>query len=325
MQYMFNVQRRFAGNWLVEVGYLGSVSHHLQGFQDPNQGIPGTVGSAVSREPWPADMGIIQEVEDGANAEYNALSVKATRRFTHGFSLISSWTWAKSIDDTSGVRPQGGDVLYPQNSYCIDPCERGLSAFNVKNRFVASALYDLPVGKGEVLNINNGFLNAVVGGWQSGGILTLQSGTPGSPTLGGVDNASTAEGGYDRPDATGLSPYVSNPTPSRYFSLAAMYEAPAGQFGNVGRESLVGPSIFNIDFEVHKQFKMPYNEKHVLQFRFEAFNVLNHPNWAMPQLNILSGSSQAGLPSGDSHTGFGQVTSTVTSMRQIQLGLKYAF
>jgi Carboxypeptidase regulatory-like domain len=325
LQYLFNVQRQFAGNWLVEAGYLGSESHHLQDLMNSNQGIPGTVGSATSRRPW-QDFSTIQEIANGSNAVYNSLSVKVTRRFTRGFSLVSSWTWSRSIDDGSDIRPQGGDngSGIPQNSYCVDPCERGLSAFNVKNRFVVSPLYDLPVGKGQTLNINNRFLNALLGGWQSGGIFTLQSGTPGTLNIGGVDNASTT-GGDDRPDATGLSPYLSNPTPSRYYSLAAYYEAPPGQFGNVGRESIVAPGIFNIDFELHKQFRMPYKDNHILQFRFEAFNALNHPNWGMPNLNILAGAAQAGLPGTDSHTGFGQITSTTTSMRQMQLGLKYVF
>jgi hypothetical protein len=325
MQYMFNIQRQFAGNWLIEAGYLGGVSHHLQGLMNSNQGIPGTVGSAVSRRPW-TDFSTIQGIANGANAEYNSLSIKVTRRFTRGLSLVSSWTWARSIDDTSGIRPQNYDNNsgIPQNSYCINPCERGLSAFNVKNRFVVSALYELPVGKGQILNINNRFLDAIAGGWQTGGILTLQSGTPGTLTIGGVDNAGTT-GTDDRPDATGLSPYLSNRTPSRYFSLGAYYEAPAGQFGNVGRESIVGPGIFNIDFELHKQFRMPYNENHVVQFRLEAFNVLNHPNWAMPNLNILAGAAQAAMPSTASHTGFGIVTGTSIAMRQVQLGLKYVF
>jgi hypothetical protein len=238
--------------------------------------------------------------------------------------VISSYTWSKSIDDTSGIRVQGYDTLFPQNSYCI-ACERGLSAFDVRHRFVTSVLYDLPVGRGRALNLNNPFLNGVIGGWQTGGILTLQSGVPGSLSIGGVDNASTADGGYDRPDATGTSPYLSNPTPSRYYSLAAYYEAPAGQFGNVGRNTIEGPGIFNIDFEVHKEFHMFYKESHVLQFRFEAFNVLNHANWSMPNLNVLSGSAQAGLPATDAHQGFGVVSGTATSMRQIQLGLKYTF
>jgi len=82
-------------------------------------------------------------------------------------------------------------------------------------------------------------------------------------------------------------------------------------------EIVTRPGLVNLDFYLHKQFVMPYNEHHVLQFRFEAFNVLNHPNWAMPQLNILSGSSQPGLPSVDSHTGFGQVTTMVPSVDNV--------
>jgi hypothetical protein len=190
---------------------------------------------------------------------------------------------------------------------------------------VISSLYDLPIGKGQMLNVTNPILNAIVGGWQAGGIVTAQTGVPGTLTIGGVDNASTDEGGYDRPSSFGISPYLSNPTPSRYLNLAAFYEAPAGQFGNVGRNTIEGPGIFNVDFQVHKVFRMPWKETHQLQFRLEAFNVLNHPNWSMPNLNILSGAAQAGLPATDAHQGFGVSTGTSTGMRQVQLGLKYSF
>jgi hypothetical protein len=122
-----------------------------------------------------------------------------------------------------------------------------------------------------------------------------------------------------------VSPYLANPTPSRYFSLDAFAEAPAGQFGNVGRNAVRGPGIVGFDAEIHKTFKMPYMEGHVVQFRFEAFNVLNHPNWGMPNLNILSGATVAGKTARDSHQNFGVVTGTATAMRQIQLGLKYTF
>jgi len=323
MQYLLNIQHQLTQSLAVEAGYLGSQSRHLQGFQDVNQSVPGTVGSATSRAPWPG-FNNIQYVQDGGTGNYNSLSLKATQRFHQGLILIGSYTWAKSIDTTSGIRTQGFDTLYPQNSYCL-ACERGLSSFDTRHRFVSSVLYDLPVGKGRPLNIGNPVANAIIGGWQLVGILTLQSGMPGTLSIGGVDNASTAEGGYDRPNATGVSPYVDNPTPSRYWSLAAYAEAPPGQFGNVGRNSIIGPGIINLDAEMHKEFRMPYKEGHALQFRFEAFNVLNHPNWGMPNLNILAGAAQPGQPSTVAHQNFGVVTSTATSMRQIQLGLKYFF
>ena len=323
MQFAFNVQNEFAKNWALEVGYLGGLSRHLQGFQDINQALPGTVGSANSRMPYPG-FSNIQLVQDGTNANYNALSVKVTRRFSQGISVISSYTWSKSIDATSGIRNQGYDTLYPQNSYCLS-CERGLSSFDTRQRIVTSVLYDLPMGKNKMLHINNSVANTIIGDWQLGGILTLQSGMPGNLGIGGVDNASTAAGGYDRPNATGVSPYLDNPTPSRYYNLAAFTEAPAGQFGNVGRNAIIGPGIIGFDSEVHKSFKMPYKEGHVLQFRFEAFNVLNHPNWQMPTLNILSGAVQAGKAATDAHQNFGVVSSIQGAMRQIQLGLKYSF
>ncbi|HSU30180.1 MAG TPA: TonB-dependent receptor [Bryobacteraceae bacterium] len=323
MQYLFNIQQQLSPNWAVEAGYLGTLSRHLQGFQDVNQAVPGTIGNIASRTPYPG-FSNIQLVHDGGNGSYNSLSIKATRRFSQGVSVISSYTWAKSVDTTSGIRNQGSDTLYPQNSYCLS-CERALSAFDTRHRMVTSVLYDLPVGNGKLVNITNPVVNAIVGSWQAGGILTLQSGMPGTLTIGGVDNASTGAGGYDRPNFTGISPYLDNPTPSRYWNLAAFTEAPPGQFGNVGRNSIEGPGIIGFDAEVHKQFRMPYKEGHVLQFRFEAFNVLNHPNWSMPTLNILSGAAQPGLPARAAHQNFGVVSGTSTPMRQIQLGLKYSF
>jgi hypothetical protein len=332
MEYLMNVQRQLSNNWVVEAGYLGSISRHLYGFLDANQPIPGTT-SLASRTPFAQrdasgnfvsqQFGVIQLVSDGANGNYNAGSLKVTKRFSGGLSVISSYTYAKSMDNTSGIRVQGFDTLYPQNSGCLS-CERGLSSFNVKHRFVTSVLYDLPVGKGKGLNIANPVLDAVVGGWQLGGVWTAQTGLPQVISIGGVDRSATGVG-YDRPNATGSSAYVSNPTPSRWYDPAAFVEAPAGAFGNVGRNTLVGPGIFGFDFAAHKEFRMPYKEGHILKFRFEAFNVLNHPSWGNPNGNILAGAAFAGQPSTNAHQGFGVITGTAVQMRQVQLALKYTF
>jgi hypothetical protein len=89
--------------------------------------------------------------------------IKATRRFSQGFSVIGCYTWSRSIDTTSGIRVQGYDTLYPQNSYCL-ACERGPSTFDTPHRMVTSVLYDLPVGKGKALNISNRVANTIFGG-----------------------------------------------------------------------------------------------------------------------------------------------------------------
>ena len=138
----------------------------------------GAVSSVASRLPF-ANYGVIQLVMDGGNANYNSLSLKATRRFHQGVSVITSYTWSKSIDDTSGIRVQGFDTLFPQNSDCIR-CERGLSSFDVRNRSVTSILYELPFGKGKQFNIANPFLDAVAGGWESGGIPHFAKWNPGN-------------------------------------------------------------------------------------------------------------------------------------------------
>jgi len=324
MQFLFNIQRQFGNSWSLEAGYLGSLSHHLAGFLNLNEGIPSAVGSAGTHLPF-ADYGFIQSVEDSANAEYNALSLKITKRFSGGFSMTTAYTHSISIDDSSGIRVQGYDTLFPQNSYC-QRCERGLSSFDTRNRLVIAPLYELPIGKGKMLNINNGVANAIIGGWQMGGIMTIQGGVPQTITIGGTDNSNTTSG-YDRPNATGVSSSLDNPTPAGWYNKAAFVEAPFGSFGNVGRDTAIAPGIFSINAELHKNFRMPYNERHQVQFRLEAFNLLNHPNWGGPQANILAGAVTPGQPATAPHVGFGTISTTAfgIDMRQLQLGLKYTF
>ena len=273
-----------------------------------NEALPGT-GPIINRYPYP-NFGRIQLVDNAANGNYNAGSIKLTRRFAKGYSVLSSYTYAKSIDSSSGIRVQGADTLFPQNSYCLR-CERGRSAFDTRHRFVTSALYDLPVGKGRSMNVNNSVLNAIVGGWQTGMIMTLQTGFPETISIGGTDR-SGAGGLFDRPNATGADPNLSSRTTNLWINKDAYVLQPAATFGNVGRNTFIGPSFFTLDFSAHKEFNIPRLENHKLQYRFEGFNILNHPVWGTPNGNILS-------------SGFGQITGTAVSMRQLQMALKYTF
>lgn len=322
MQYLFNVQRQFGANWSVEAGYLGSVSHHLYGFMNQNEGIPSLNGLAATHLPF-GDYTYIQSVEDGGNGEYNSFTLSITKRFSSGLSLNTAYTHAISIDDTSGIRVQGYDTLFPQNSYCIR-CERGFSSFDTRHRLVVSPLYELPIGSGKPLNITNRVANAFIGGWQAGGIFTLQSGIPQNIGIGGVDNSVT-QSGYDRPNATGIGSALSNPSPGGWYNPAAFVEAPRGQFGNVGRDTATAPGVFSINAEIHKNFRI--KETHQVQFRAEAFNLLNHPNFGAPVGNILAGAPTPGEPATYPHLGFSTINSLAFGipMRQIQLGLKYTF
>jgi hypothetical protein len=312
MTYLFNVQQELSSNLVLEAGYMGSISRRLEGLRAINESIPVDPNvsslSLAARSPFP-EFGRIQLVDNGGKGNYNSLGTKLTRRYASGLTALVSYTWSKSIDTASAIRNQGGDTLFPQNSGCRQ-CERGLSGFNTSHRFVTSLLYDLPIGKGRSVNIENGFLNAIIGGWQMGSIFTVQSGFPLTVTN-GADTSNTGAF-FDRPNATGQNPQVDSVGTENAFNTAAFAIQPRGTYGNVGRNTLIGPSFVRWDFSSLKNFKMPYNENHNLQFRFEAFNFPNHPNWGNPDANIQSGN-------------FGKIRGTRGDMRNLQLALRYTF
>jgi hypothetical protein len=304
-QWLVNVQRELANNVTVEAGYVGSISRHLESYRGVSAAVPGP-GTVASRSPYP-NFGLLVLVENGGNGNYNSMGSKLTKRFSNGVTALVSYTWSKSIDETSGIRTSDSDTLFWQNGYC-QRCERGLSAFDNRHRLVVSGLYDLPLGKGRKLDIRNRFLDGVAGGWQLGSIVTWRSGFPVNPTA-GVNRANTNIAN-DRPDATGQSVSLATPTTDQWFNTAAFALQPIYNFGNAGRNTVLGPRGFYWDFSTHKDFRI--KEGHELQFRGEAFNVLNHPVWGLPNTSLSS-------------TNFGRITSTNGSMRQMQLALKYVF
>jgi hypothetical protein len=307
-EYLLNFQRELGHQMVLEFGYLGSISRKLEFLRAVNETLPGTTPIAT-RVVYP-NFGRIQLVDNSANANYNSGFIKLTRRFNAGLSVLTSYTYGRSVDNSSGIRVQGLDTLFPQNSYCAK-CEWGLSAFDSRHRFVTSVLWDVPVGRGRQVDVQNTFLNGVIGGWQLGGIWTVESGFPQTITIGGTDR-SGAGGLFDRPNATGLSEYLDDPTPTHWYNSAAFVLQPAGTFGNVGRNGITGPGLLTLDFSAHKEFRMFYSESHTLQFRFEAFNAMNHPAWGAPNGNIQS-------------SDFGRITGTAVAMRQLQVALKYFF
>lgn len=304
--YLFNVQRELRGNTLLEFGYMGNNSVHLEQLRALNEEIPGTTPH-LDRVPF-AQFGRIQTVDASGIANYHAFSTKLTKRYSSGMTFLSAYTWSKTIDTGSAIRTHGGDTLFPQNSYCLR-CERALSSFHTAQRWVNSFLWDMPFGRGRSVNVENPVLNAVVGGWQIGSIITVQSGFP-ITVVSGRDQSNTGAG-FDRPNATGIAPNdIDNRTTQKWFNTAAYVLQPFGTFGNVGRNTLIGPSIFGWDASLLKDFN--FNEQHRLQFRWEAFNVPNHPNWSNPNTTVTS-------------SAYGSIGGTRTNMRQMQLALKYIF
>jgi Carboxypeptidase regulatory-like domain len=315
VQYLLNIQRELGANTVVEFGYSGSEGHHLQGLQNLNPAVPGTVGNATSRAPFNY-LGIIQAVQSEVNSNYNAFSAKFTRRLAAGLTYLANYTWSKSLDDGSALRGTSADIL-PQDSRCLR-CDYGYSAFDVPSRFVTSVLYELPFGKGKRFANSGGFVNQIVGGWQVGSIFTWQSGFP-LNTQAGVDTPGTGGYGEIRLNSTGISPNLpgNQRTTSRWYNVSAFALPPPGTFGNFQRNDLRAPSFADWDSSAIKNFRI--REGQSLQFRWEMFNAVNHPNWAAPNPNWSSTSyARPGAA-------FLSITGTQNAMRQMQFALKYLF
>jgi hypothetical protein len=307
-QYLFNVQRELGASTALEVGYLGSQSHRLERMFDWNETIPGVTGSVQSRKPYP-EFTKVQEVGNVAEAKYNSLAVKLTRRLHDGLSVLGGYTFSKSTDNGSGIRTLNGDTLFPQDSFCLD-CEFGLSVFDVRHRFVASILYELPFGPGKPL-LEDGIGAAILGGWQLSTIVNVSSGFPRTAYI-GTDRSNTG-GGQDRPNVVaGQDPDLPSDqrTPARWFNTNAFALNAVGTWGDAGRNTFYGPGITNVDASIIRNFRLPASK--TLQFRLEAFNVLNNPVWNDPNTTLTSPL-------------YGSITTTRKPMREVQLGVKFVF
>ncbi len=328
-----NVQRQLGDNTTLEVGYNGINSRKLQNLVNADPGIPcgtavcaagGSVTNPTNRAPFPAEaVGGIQYIVGNGDANYNGLGVKLTQRNFHGFTTIVAYTWSRALDFGSAIRGTDGDQ-FAQNPYCIK-CEYGPSAFNADNRFSLSAIYDVPVGRGKTVDINNRFLDALLGGWQLNGTFTQQNGQPMDPQ--GWD----AAGQVVVPNSNRLNISGNPNLPSDQRSIHAWFNASAfseplpsatGAFGNAGRNSLVGPTLTDMDFAMHKNFRI--TERQSLQFRWENFNVLNHPQFG-PPTDTYGSASYSATPSATFNTITTMANNNSATMRQMQFALKYIF
>ncbi|MBS1807824.1 MAG: carboxypeptidase regulatory-like domain-containing protein [Acidobacteria bacterium] len=325
IQYMLSVQRELRNNLLLEVNYLGSVGRKLESLRAFNESIPGTTGSVLSRAPYP-EFGRIQEVDGSGKSSYNGFSVKLEKRLSGGLSFVSGYTWSKSIDNASAIRSHNGDTLFPQNSYNL-AAERALSSFHTSHRAVNSVLYQLPFGKGKRFMDTGGVANVLLGGWEFGTLFNIQSGFPLTVTTG--RDQSNIGAGFDRPNNVAGQVATldrGQRTLNRWFNTDAFEIQPFGTFGNVGRNTIISPGIIQWDASMLKSFR--FAEGKSLQFRFEAFNAANHPNWGNPgtgQPKEIRRNADGTTTTIAANANFGKITGMRGAMRQLQFGLKLIF
>jgi hypothetical protein len=320
-EYMWNfsVEKSLGANWMVEAAYMGSQSRRLSKRYNLDAPVlPGILYSVVpSVDPYPATLGMLYSSQSGKGT-FNALNLKAERRFATGFSLLVSYSWSHSIDTDSGGS-FGSPNLNPAN-FQLD---RASSDFDIRQRLVGSLLYELPFGKGkQFLNSSSTVVNLLAGGWQLNVIPSFQSGVVRNVTS---PNTSTISFITQRADATGIDPFSSftsngaSITPGEgfgdtnrslyWFNPNAFSLTAPLRLGTSGRNLIRGPGYQNWDVSLFKNFTI--REGMNLQFRSEFFNSMNHPRFNPPNMDRSSAF-------------FGQIQSAQPP-RIIQLGLRVQF
>ncbi|MBV9770717.1 MAG: carboxypeptidase regulatory-like domain-containing protein, partial [Bryobacterales bacterium] len=252
------------------------------------------------------------------NSSYNALQIDVSHRFSNGLQFRGNYTWSKDLDMNSALT---GAQANNQAQMILDRNDLhrdwGPSAYNIPNEASISGTYELPFGRGKPLANNfNNFGNRVVGGWQFNTIVTLESGFPFTPQIG---SNRSGDGDTRNPDRPSVNPSFSGPViegnPNQWFNPAAFILPIAGTYGNLGRGVYSGPGLADVDASLFKNTLI--TERINLQFRAEFFNVLNRANFGTPNATVFS--SGAFSPSA------GLITTTTTTSRQIQFGLKLIF
>ena len=333
MNWNMNIQREITPSLSATLGYVGSRSIHLPdlpdnvNYQTPTLGPTGylfpTVGTPAGDPQLDSAVGGIRARLWDNDGWYHGLQAGITKKLSFGLQLQGSFTWSKCEDTGSNMAfndPFQNSL--PDYFYFDHRLTKGLCDFNVGKSGVVSFIYTIPT-----IGSKSGFSSKVLGGWQLGSIITAQSGSPFTPVLAG-DPYKRAQGdtnmGYVNL-TSGCNPINSNwktagTTGLQYLNLTC-FSAPVQQnmIGNLGRNQIVGPGLFDMDFSIFKNVKL--TERLSTQFRVEMFNVLNHPSFLPPLDNeaLLN-------PNGTLVSGFpGKVDQTAIDSRQIQFGMKINF
>jgi outer membrane receptor protein involved in Fe transport len=320
-QFNLTVQREILPQTVVQVGYLGSRAKHLPVGNDPNTRVPtflpdGRVFFAANAPARNPNWGRLSILEWTGRAFYNAVATSINKRFSDGFQLNANYTFSRNVDDGSATI--GGDAAQDNrarpNPYDI-LSNRGLAAHHVEHAFSLSSMVELPFGPGRRYGGSlTGFGGKLVEGWGIQGILTLRSGSPFSVTMGG-DRARSFTGDQ-RPD---LVPGASNNPVlggiEQYYDVTAFGRPEAGFFGDLGRNTLVGPGLSTVDLSIVKNNQVGAS---TLQFRVEFFNLLNRANFSLPGAQVFTGAGAVPASAG-------RITSTVTTARQMQVAMRMTF
>ncbi|MBZ5697662.1 MAG: carboxypeptidase regulatory-like domain-containing protein [Acidobacteriia bacterium] len=357
MQWNLNIQREIAPRLTATLGYVGSHGvHNPFRIDDTNIVLP-TLTSAGYLWPSPVGSGTLLNPNYGqirsmwwaGSSLYHALELGVTKQMSKGLLIRGSFTWSKSIDDSSSTVAGDAFANSPSSLHWANATggldlkqNRGLSDFNVGRTLVIAGTWQVPDFKSA-----SGPTGWLLNGWALSTIFKASDGVPFTPTFGtnGGDplglNSSDPWAYPNRLSGPGCQSLVNPGNPNNYIKTQcfAIPTAPSAAFyaancdphygtypqcfnlgGNAGRNILIGPGLTNLDFAVFKNFSgSRISETFHVQFRAEIFNILNHPNFAVP---VTPDNTDIFNADGTSNSAAGALTSTITSARQIQLGIK---
>ncbi len=285
------VQQQLSASTVLEVNYVGNVGQHLNGTTNINIPAP-AAGGVQARRPYP-QFGNIFYFDTNMSNTYHSLQSTLVRRESSGLWYMLSYTWSKSIT-TQNIPNVGGNTGR----------EKAISGFDIPHNLAVSVGWEVPIGRGRrFLSDAGGVTQAILGGWQMQTILILRSGRPFTPTI-AADRANTGVGGQ-RPNRIG-SGELEDPTVERWFDPSAFVLPAQFTYGDSGGNILREGSFRNLDFSVFKRF----GDR--LEFRVECFNLTNTPSFNAPATAIDTATA-------------GRVTSTLSTPRQFQFGVKFNF
>jgi len=295
----FTVEHELASGTVLSAAYIGSRTVHADSGTVLNVPDPGP-GAIAARRPIP-DLSQISDIRWNGWASYNALTLSGKRRFSHGLMFDANWTWSHSIDDASDPGTTLNETNIPQNVYDL-AAEKASSSFDHRQRLVVSFIYELTLPKGA-----SRWVRAVLGQWQAGGNFTAQSGAPFTVNI-GSDQANIGAGPAQRPNVSGNA-NDGPKTPQEWFNTSVFSLPQLYTFGDASRNSVIAPGLQEIDLSLQKT--IPVRENAKLQFRAEAYDLVNHPNFNVPNRTAFTAN-------------FGTISSAQDS-RQLQFALKLAF
>jgi hypothetical protein len=343
--YNLSVQRQLPLDFVLTLGYAGSRGVHLLRNTDINTSVPTRLADGTWFFPNNAprnntNFGVIELKKSDGNSWYNAMIFEVRRRFTRGFDFQSSYTFGRTIDTTQ-ASTFFSDATNATVSALPEPpglnYNKGLADFHVKHNWVVNFTWKMPFAKGL-----KGAAGAVLDGWNLIGIGQMRSGLPLTVFLAGNRSQSKwapSAGPGLGPDRPSLAPGFTYQSavlgsPDRYFDPKAFVLQPSGTLGTLGRNAFIGPDLRTFDLAATKTTRLSkLGENTAIQFRVEAFNLFNRANFGTPSLQAFAGSPEGlNTPPASlaptqpaSLSTFGRIRSTVTSARQIQVGLRISF